>query len=197
MVLSMEKFPEAAYGLTAPSHLNLQIVYPKIYTPKEAYTTYFFMHPILIIGPTGSIIRTKFFKEVNGFSGSPYIGDTELWLNLSMKWSMVVMPPDLIWWRIHDEQQSVYESKYDKAEKMRYEMVINALSHNNCPMKGDLAEIAIRNQKNIRFRHLLYNSFKIWNFFNLHKKIKEFNFSFIDILRAFRKNENPMVKERL
>lgn len=196
MVLCMQKFPEAAYGLIAPSHLNLYKLYPEIYKPKEAYITYFFRHPILIIGPTGSIIRSVYFKEVNGFSGSPYIGDTELWLKLSMRWSMVVMPPDLIWWRTHDEQQSIYESKYDKAEKMRYDMVINALSNDNCPIKGDLAQIAIRNQKNIRVRHLLFMSFRKCNFFDLHKKFKEFNLSFIDTVRAFRKNENSFANKR-
>jgi glycosyltransferase involved in cell wall biosynthesis len=191
MVFCMQKFPEVAYGLIASSNLNLQIIYPKIYTPEDAYITYFFNQPILIIGPTGAIIRTKYFREVNGFSGIHYIGDTELWLKLSAKYSMIIMPPDLIWWRTHDNQQSVYESKYDKAEKMRYEMVIKALNNNACPIKGDISKIAIRNQMNIRIRHTLYLSFKTFKFLALKKYFKDFDFSILDALKAFRRNKNP------
>ncbi len=194
MLSCMQQFPEAAYGLIASNKLKLLDHSPSIYKPKQAYATYFFKDPILIIGPTGSIIRTKYFNEINGFSGTPYIGDTELWLKLSMNWPMVVMPPDLIWWRTHDEQQSKYESKYGHATKMRYDMIINSLSNVNCPIKGDWANIAIRNHKSIRVRQLLFKTFKNLNFLELLKKINEFNFKFMDILLALKKNKNPLLK---
>lgn len=188
MVNCMQKFPEAAYGLIAPSHINLQKLYPIIYTPSDAYCTYFFTDPILIIGPTGSIIRTDYFRSVKGFSGLPYIGDTELWLKLSAKWPMLVMPPDLIWWREHDEQQSVYESKNDKVDKMRYDMIINTLLSDECPLTKEWANVAIRNQKNIRIRNLLSKNFMRLNIGDMVKKFSEFNFSFIDLIKALKKN---------
>ena len=188
MVYCMQKFPQAAYGLIAPSNINLQKLYPISYTPQDAYSTYFFKDPILIIGPTGSIIRTDYFRSVKGFSGLPYIGDTELWLKLSARWPMLVMPPELIWWRENDEQESVYEFKNDKVDKMRYDMIINTLLSDDCPLTKQCANIAIRNQKNIRVRNLLRKNIKRLNVWGIFKKCSEFNFSLIDFIMALKKN---------
>jgi len=193
MVNCMQKFPEAAYGLIAPSHINLQKLYPIIYTPKNAYCTYFFKDPILIIGPTGSIIRTNYFRSVKGFSGLPYIGDTELWLKLSAKCTMLVMPPDLIWWREHDEQQSVYESKNDKVDKMRYDMIVTTLLSDECPLTKEWADVAIRNQKNIRIRNILSKNIIRLNIWGIFKKFSEFNFSLIDLIKALKKNRKLII----
>ena len=193
MVNCMQKFPEAAYGLIAPSHINLQRLYPIIYTPKDAYCTYFFTDPILIIGPTGSIIRTDYFRSVKGFSGLPYIGDTELWLKLSAKCTMLVMPPDLIWWREHDEQQSVYESKNDKVDKMRYDMIVTTLLSDECPLTKEWADVAIRNQKNIRIRNILSKNIIRLNIWGIFKKFSEFNFSLIDLIKALKKNRKLII----
>lgn len=191
MVYCMQQFPDAAYGLISPSHINLEKKYPIFYTPKEAYTTYYFKDPILIIGPTGSIIRATCFHNENGFSGRPYIGDTELWLKLSAKNPMIVMPPDLIWWRKHDEQQSAYESKNSQAKKMRYDLVVNSLLDENCPIDQKLVHIALRNQKNILIRQLITRYLEKFDLKNFISKIKEYDFSIEDIIRALKKNKNP------
>jgi hypothetical protein len=191
MVFCMLKFPDAAYGLISSSQIKLGKRFPVLFSPKETYQTYFFKSPVLIIGPTGSIIRTKYFKEVNGFSGTQFIGDTELWLKLSMFWPMIIMPPDLIWWRTHDDQQSVYESKHDKATKLRFEMVLNALSNPNCPIRGDLSRIAIRNQKNIQSRRLFFYVLKTFDVVGLKNKLKQLNLNIYDLIKASKKNKIP------
>lgn len=197
MVYFMELFPDAAYGLIASKNLSVNQHFPILYNPKQVYSTYFFKEPILIIGPSGSIIRNSHFKEVNGFSGTPYIGDTELWLKLSTKWPMILLPSDLIWWRIHDEQQSVYESKDDKAMKMRYQMAINFLSDFRCPIYGEWARIAIRNQKNIVTRRLIAKSIQKFDLFDFLKKFKDCNLTLKDIVKAFFKNKVPLINSKL
>jgi glycosyltransferase involved in cell wall biosynthesis len=196
MVNCMKKHPEAAYGLISPSHIYLQKLYPILYKPQDAYYSYFFADPILIVGPTGSIIRTDYFRSIKGYSGLPYIGDTELWLKLSAKWTMLVMPPDLIWWREHDEQQSVYESKNDKVDKMRYDMIVNTLLSDECPLIKEWANVAIRNQKNIRIRNILSKNILRFNIWGMFKKFTEFNFSIFDLIMALKKNRKPELIER-
>src|SRR5450631_1899475 len=104
MVYCMEKFPSAAFGLVS-KNLNIKSYLPLELNGEDAYKVYFFQCALFTIGPSGSIINREAFENIGGFSGLPYIGDTELWLKLAKTNTVVCMPLNLFWWREHSQQQ--------------------------------------------------------------------------------------------
>jgi glycosyltransferase involved in cell wall biosynthesis len=189
MVSCMEQFPGAGYGLISygvPSGTR----FPLVFTPEQAYYAFFFKGSMIITGPSGAIIRTDVFKELNGFSGKQFIGDTELWLNLSKKYDLVGMPLDLIWWRQHDEQQIRQELRNSEIEISRFNLYKDALNNNDCPLNTDYRTTAIRNLKNLKARNLMkyFASGQINKGFYLYKGFK---FTTSDVLRSLKFNSYP------
>jgi glycosyltransferase involved in cell wall biosynthesis len=191
MVSCMQQFPKAGYGLISYG-LPQGIRYPLILASEQAYYSFFFKGSMIITGPSGAIIRTDVFRKVNGFSGKQFIGDTELWLNLSMKYSLVAMPLDLIWWRQHEGQQMREEKRDNKVEIDRYHLYKNALESRDCPLSDKYSRIALRNLKNLKARNILKYlvTGKIKKALYLYKG---FQFSPLDIILSFRFNKYPQV----
>ena len=73
--------------------------------PKETFTREFLMRGVLGLGPTGTIIRRDAFETLGGFTGTRYIGDTEMWYKLALVYPVVKMEDNLIFWRQHDDQE--------------------------------------------------------------------------------------------
>jgi hypothetical protein len=71
---------------------------------------------------------------------------------------------------------------------MRYDMIINTLLRDECPLTKEWADVAIRNQKNIRVRNILSKNIMSLNIRGMLKKFNEFNFSLIDLIKALKKN---------
>ncbi len=67
--------------------------------PKETFTREFLMRGVLGLGPTGTIIRRDVFEKLGGFTGTRYIGDTELWYKIALTTPVVKMEDELIFWR--------------------------------------------------------------------------------------------------
>ena len=104
MVHTMEQFPEAALGISQKVAEDVK-PYPFIMLPKEAFRREFLMRGVLGLGPTGTIIRRDVFEKLGGFTGTRYIGDTELWYKIALAYPVVKMEDELIFWRQHDQQQ--------------------------------------------------------------------------------------------
>ena len=85
------------------------------------------MRGVLGLGPTGTIIRRDVFETLGGFTGTPYIGDTEMWYKIALIYPVVKMEDELIFWRQHDEQQIVFEKKDANVLKMRYQVTRDVL----------------------------------------------------------------------
>lgn len=189
MVSCMEQFPNAGYGLISyglPSGTR----FPLVFTPAQAYYAFFFKGSMIITGPSGAIIRTNVFKEINGFSGKQFIGDTELWLNLSKKYDLVGMPLDLIWWRQHDEQQIREELRNSEIEITRFNLYKDSLNDDDCPLNTEYRATAIRNLKNLKARNLM----KYLASGEVKKGLYLFNgfkFTTSDVLRSFKFNSYP------
>ncbi len=75
------------------------------------------------------------FKRIGGFSGARMIGDYEFWFRIARYYSMVILPRDLYYYRVHDgqEQNSAYAKNY---RKLRQAVFIAAMTHPDCPLKG-------------------------------------------------------------
>lgn len=133
LVFYMEQFPEAGYGLCSlPQHAKR--MYPFQLAPKETYVYNYFESEIFQKAPLSSIIRRDAFEALGGFTGKPFLGDYEFWHLLSQKFSVVLMPHGIVWYRVHEMQESK-RMKEDPVHSFRYlevgELMINS---DNCPL---------------------------------------------------------------
>jgi glycosyltransferase involved in cell wall biosynthesis len=186
MVQNMEKFPSAGFGLVG-KNMGVDRNFPILLTGEEAYKTYFFKCALLTMPPTGSIIKRDVFEKVGGFSGQPYIGDTEMWLRLSQQYDVVCMAPGLVHWRVHEQQQVKEGMDNSFYEKETLKMHARFLQEDNCPLKKKDAAIAWRNQLNIQARTALrfLLALKINKTISI---VKNNGLSFSDLLYALKKN---------
>jgi glycosyltransferase involved in cell wall biosynthesis len=189
MVYCMELFPDAAFGLIA-QNFNLNKPFPFILLPEESYYNFFFKGKLIGVGPTGSIIKKEVFDSIGGFTGSQYIGDTELWYKLASEWPLVCLPPGLIWWREHDGQQIRIESKDNTVQYLRYKLNIAALQNKQCPLSKEDAAMALRNVKNLFSRNIINHI--------LHIRLKKAiqlqqlsKMSILDLLLSLKRNRYP------
>lgn len=190
MVMCMEQYPEAAFG-TSANREEIKM-YPMLYSPKEVLRAYYYSNNILAVGPTAAIIKRDAFESVGGFSGENYFGDIELWLKLASKYPVLHLPPGLIYWRIHEGQETNSEKKEDKdkadlIEQKRLELDIRTLQDSACPLEKEEAQTIIQNLKNIKSRNAVKMALQGEPVRAL-RKLKQFDIGFAGFLKALKKN---------
>ena len=121
MIKSMENFPDATFGIQSPK-IEDQFPYPFQIIGSLAIKEHYLFGGLFLTGPTGAIIRKSSFEAVGGFSGERFLGDTELWLRLASVSFVVKFQPSLIWWRVHDGQESQQQKKSYLIILARYEL---------------------------------------------------------------------------
>jgi hypothetical protein len=126
MVEAMERFPQAALALSANVIDPVQ-PYPIHYSPAQLYSSHYLGRSPLGVGPSASIIRRECFAAVGGFSGKQFVGDSELWLKLAERWAIVSLPPALVWWRQHEQQQMNLELSRPDVIAVRYRLELDML----------------------------------------------------------------------
>lgn len=186
MVYCMEKFPLAAFGLLS-KNLNLNTYLPVELSGEEAYKVYFFQCALFTVGPSGSIINREAFQNAGGFSGHPYIGDTELWLKLAKTYRVICLPLNLFWWREHPHQQVHEGMRNSYYEKQTLKMHRDFLLAGDCPLDKNVAAIALRNQINILTRKSI-RSFLGGHFLKGTAIIKNNQLKFTDFIMALKRN---------
>ncbi|MDQ6609104.1 MAG: glycosyltransferase [Bacteroidota bacterium] len=131
MVRFMERFPAAGFGLCTAAERDRPL--PIMVEPAQAYREHFGGEGHFFRAPASSIIKREAFEKVGGFSGKRMIGDNELWFKLARTYPMVKLVTGLSWDRLHGEQErfSAYALNY---QKMLYDVVMEALTHNDCPL---------------------------------------------------------------
>ncbi|HBH24615.1 MAG TPA: hypothetical protein DDY13_14480 [Cytophagales bacterium] len=136
MVHTMEQFPEAAMGISQQVAEDVK-PYPFLMTPKEIFEREFLQRGVLGLGPTATIIRRKAFEMLDGFSGTRYIGDMEMWYKIALKYSMVKMVPGLIYWRQHEDQEisKGLESYFYLENTFKFQ--IETLEYKDLPMEEE------------------------------------------------------------
>jgi glycosyltransferase involved in cell wall biosynthesis len=142
MMDCMRRFPTAALGLSRPS--DGARPYPYCLGPAEACRRHFFQDGVLSNAPLSAIIRRDCFELVGGFSGKRYVGDTELWLKLTRRHDLVLMPMGLTWWRSHGEQEFVAGHRGFGYLESEFELQREALTHPDCPLPEAQATAALR-----------------------------------------------------
>ncbi|GAA4753338.1 glycosyltransferase family 2 protein [Flavisolibacter ginsenosidimutans] len=142
MVNSMERFPEAGFGLSSTE--SLRHPFPVLLKPKEAYLEHFFESGHFYRAPGSAIIRKEAFDAVGGFSGERMIGDTELWFRLGRQFPLVKFPPFLYWSRYHESQESQSDYAKKKYDELQKRVLENAFAHKDCPLNDEEKERVLK-----------------------------------------------------
>lgn len=154
MVDAMEQFPDAALGLQCVIREHRQ-PYPFLVDTHEAFREHFLGNGFFTSGPTGAIIRADTFREIGGFSGKRFVGDTECWISLALIAPVVLFQPALIWWRTHDGQE--FQAGNDGSEYVEatHNLYINCLSSVMLPFSQQERALAIGRYKRYRARTMI------------------------------------------
>ena len=143
MVHTMEQFPEAALGISQKVAEDIK-PYPFIMQPKETFRREFLMRGVLGLGPTGTIIRRDVFEKLGGFTGTRYIGDTELWYKLALAYPVVKMEDNLIFWRQHDDQEITKGQERFFYLENAFKLKLNTLQKKELPLGALERQMALK-----------------------------------------------------
>ena len=184
MVHTMEQFPDAGLGISQKVVEDVK-PYPFLMQPKETFRREFLMRGVLGLGPTGTIIRRDVFEKLGGFTGTRYIGDTELWYNIALTYPVVKMEDDLIFWRQHDQQQIVMEQLDLNVIGLRYKHQLSTLKEVKKLFTLNEYQIALKKLKKGFARGLLRLIFINKKPKKAYQIMKATGFSYIKLLKAF------------
>jgi glycosyltransferase involved in cell wall biosynthesis len=177
MVESMLKFPDAGAGSEYQLKTDRQL--PCVFSSRESYINHYFKGSSLLFnGPTATILKKEIFAKLGGFpEDMGILADTLLMLRIAAVTSVVGLPPNLIYWRIHEQQVTIGQRR--TVEMIRERHLINkaAIESPDCPFTANERHLVFRNLKNILIRRVLTKrdiSFK--EIIEL-AKLKKINFS--------------------
>ena len=143
MVHTMEQFPKAALGISQKVAEDVK-PYPFLMQPKETFKREFLMRGVLGLGPTGTIIRRDVFEKLGGFTGTRYIGDTELWYKIALTHPVVKMEDELIFWRQHDDQEITKGQESFFYLENTFKLKLNTLNNKELPLEAPVRQAALK-----------------------------------------------------
>tara|TARA_B110000908_G_scaffold153799_1_gene190623 strand:- start:931 stop:1491 length:561 start_codon:yes stop_codon:yes gene_type:complete len=154
MVHTMEQFPEAALGISQKVVEDVK-PYPFVMQPKETFKREFLMRGVLGLGPTGTIIKRDAFEILGGFTGTRYIGDTEMWYKLAIRYPVVKMDDGLTYWRLHDDQEITKGQDSFFYLENSYKLKLNTLIKKEFPLGAPERLLALKKLKHRFSRNLM------------------------------------------
>lgn len=186
MVESLEKNPDAALALSH-SMPEATSPYPWSITPHEVYRKHFLRRGCLNCGPSGAIIRRVAFEAVGGFREHwKVISDTDLWLRLAARWPTVLLPPGLIWWRRHADQEYTKDSANLVYLARGLELAANALMSNECPLTQTEIDAALKKKRQHFSRKVLSLGLRDRELSSALKLYRASGLSLSDLAKGFR-----------
>lgn len=133
LVQMMEQFPDAGWGLCSLEQ-DVQRPFPFQLSPIEAYRYHYSGPGLFHKAPLSSIIRKKVFEQVNGFSEIRMAGDFDMWHKLAQKFTVLLMPQGMVWYREHGEQEM---NNFRKYLKTYTDVKIKYLFSYSCPLNKE------------------------------------------------------------
>lgn len=116
---------------------------PMLLTPHLAYRREYFGAGLFHCGPSGALFRTNVLRELRGFPERGVASDFYFWLSACARTSVLLVPGDLMWYRIHPGQELNSEGAartYAVASGAAW----TALVSEECPLSGDELVLAKR-----------------------------------------------------
>lgn len=155
-----ERFPEAGFGLGAYPDDNHP--FPVLVQPREIYLENFYQYHHFDRAPGSGLIKLEAFNNLGGFSGKRMIGDNEFWFKISRYYSMVKLPIDLYWNRLHEGQESKTAYARENYKSLRAQVIKEALEHTDCPLTPEDVKALKKYLNKKKFReNLLENIAKV------------------------------------
>ncbi|HVF40550.1 MAG TPA: glycosyltransferase family A protein [Gemmatimonadaceae bacterium] len=133
MVAAMDANWRAALGMSH-SLPEDEKPYPWFLEPAESWRKEFLGDGCLGSGPTGAILRRAAFLDAGGFHDWGVLSDTELWYRMSARWPVVLLPPGLVWWRRHEQQEFSRDDAATTYLEKGFALTMHALSLHECPL---------------------------------------------------------------
>jgi len=143
MVEPLEAEPRAAFALSA-SHYWTGGPSPMLLTPRQAYEREFLGTGLFHLGPAAAMFRADRFRELGGFSITGSASDYLFWLKACTKVSVLLVPGDLFYYRVHPGQE-VAKPEVDEAYARAMGEAWSVLTSDACPLVGEAREQAKRN----------------------------------------------------
>jgi glycosyltransferase involved in cell wall biosynthesis len=142
-VKTMEQFPEAALGISQEVAEDFR-PYPFLMYPHETFVREFLQRGVLGLGPTGTIIRRDIFEKLGGFTGTRFIGDTEMWFKISANYPVVKTFPGLVYWRRHENQEINLGYSSNFYLQNNYKLKKDVLNMEKSPLNEFEKKIAVK-----------------------------------------------------
>lgn len=182
LVYYMEQYPDAGYGLCSLPQDKINI-YPFQLSPKDTYTRHYFRNiPVFNKAPLSSIIRRSVFEAESGFANVRHFGDFELWLRLSKKYSVVLMPQGIAWYRSSEGQEAAVRQKNPMNALKTFQAGLNHLKATDCPLSKEEQLIVVDKYKK-QIASLILNNYRKFNFKKARELKQNSTMSFYDILK--------------
>ena len=143
MVPPMLAHPQAAFGLSTGKDWPGGPC-PMVLTPRMSYQREFLGSGLFNASPSGAMFRADALHALGGFEdfGSP--SDFLFWLRACARVTVLLLPADLFWYRVHPAQELQSESAARQyAGIIRH--VWAALADPSCPLTAEEREQARRN----------------------------------------------------
>jgi glycosyltransferase involved in cell wall biosynthesis len=154
MVEALEREADSALALTHSETKPAQ-PYPWKLSSHEAWLREFLGDGCMGSGPTGALIRRDAFIAAGGFGDWGVLSDTDLWYRLSARAPIILLPPDLVWWRRHDDQQFTKSGAALVYLERGFELVMQTLGSKYSPLTPDETLKAIKRARQHHARRLL------------------------------------------
>lgn len=174
MVEGMRRYPEAGIGI-CEKYRDSDKPYPYCLGLNEALWRHYLHRELLMIGPSGTIIKRSAFEEVKGFEAYGMPSDNHLSLKIAARYPVVMLQRDLFWWRVHSEQAFQQTVHNDENILHNYRFNENVLVEHSGLEEGVKRQVLF-NQKKIFYRNLLrlaLNRRKPISALNLYKKYRQ------------------------
>jgi glycosyltransferase involved in cell wall biosynthesis len=101
---------------------------------EDALYSFFKYKGIFHCGPTGAIIRRDIFDKVGKFSGERLVSDLKMWIELSKISPLLILEKDLVYWRIHDDQQTTIGKDNDEEFIKTFRVTNKSLFSKDIPL---------------------------------------------------------------
>lgn len=118
---------------------------PMLVSPRQCYQREFLGFGMFMCGPACGLFRREVLADLGGFPEMGAPSDHLFWLHACARTSVLLLPADLFWYRMHPGQELSSERALRE-----YAVVAGAawaaLGHEQCPLDGDELHRARINQ---------------------------------------------------
>ena len=188
MVEAMEAHQDAALGLSH-SAPEAEAPYPWRLMPHQAWSKQFLGRGCLSCGPSGAIVRRGPFLEIGGFRDWGVLSDVDLWYRMAARWPVVLLPPGLVWWRRHEQQEFTKSNAAMTYLERGFALTVDTLSSTDCPLPESERQKAIYRAKQHYARRLLSLGFRGRQPFRAWRLFRESGIGLVSLVRGIRQYE--------